>query len=243
MGHGGVRQRDHDVHQPDLPARRRVPVRTRAWDDLPRTLSAGALLGRSGQALAPRRKIRPTTRSQLPSPREAVLLDQLAAALGGTGFDLLSAVTSGIASTTTAAGRRAGRARPPARPGDSAAAMALVDEDAGDPPARTRRRVLRVLTMVLEPEFLRTAVLAPALREVVLVEDQCGMRAARPDQLLLQSAGIADAALVLGVMGDAPAPSVDPVAALDLLGKSSPWTRGPRPGQAAVPRSRPGHCA
>ena len=60
-------------------------------------------------------------------------------------------------------------------PRDSAAAMALVYEDAGDPPARTRRRVLRVLTVVLEPEFLRTAVLAPALREVVLVEDQRGM--------------------------------------------------------------------
>jgi hypothetical protein len=27
MGHGGGRPRDHDVHHPDLPARRRVPVR------------------------------------------------------------------------------------------------------------------------------------------------------------------------------------------------------------------------
>ena len=61
-------------------------------------------------------------------------------------------------------------------PRDSAAAMALVDEDAGDPPARTRRRVLRVLTVVLEPEFLRTAVLAPAMREVVPVDGQCCMR-------------------------------------------------------------------
>ena len=52
------------------------------------------------------------------------------------------------------------------------------------------------------------------------------MSAARPDQLLLQSAGIADAALVLGVMGDAPAPSVDPVVALDQLRKGVPrWTR------------------
>ena len=61
---------------------------------------------------------------------------------------------------------------------DSPAAMALVDEDARDPPARTRRRVLRVLTMMLQPEFLRTAVLAPALRSAVLVENQAAW--ARP---------------------------------------------------------------
>ena len=115
-------------------------------------------------------------------------------------------------------------------PRDSAATMALVDEDAGDPPARTRRRVLRVLTVVLEPEFLGTAVLAPALCDVILVEDQRGMRATRPDQLLLQRAGIADAAFVLGVMGDAPAPSVDPVVALDQLGKGVPRGRIKRAG-------------
>ena len=120
-------------------------------------------------------------------------------------------------------------------PRDAAAAMALVDEDAGDPPARTRRRVLRVLTVVLEPEFLRTAVLAPALREVVLVEDQRRMRAARPDQLLLQRAGIADAALVLGVIGDAPAPSVDPVVALDQLRKGVPRGRVERAGLVGGP--------
>ena len=119
--------------------------------------------------------------------------------------------------------------------------MAFVDEDAGDPPARTRRRVLQVLTLVLEPEFLRTAVLAPALCEVVLVEDECGMSAARPDQLLLQSAGIADAALVLGVMGDAPAPSVDPVVALDQLRKGVPRGRVERAGLVGSPlgRARP----
>ena len=79
--------------------------------------------------------------------------------------------------------------------------------------------------MVLEPEFLRTAVLAPTLRDVVLVEDQRGMRTARPDQLLLQRAGIADAALVFGMKGDAPAASVDPVVALHQLGKGVPRGR------------------
>ena len=62
---------------------------------------------------------------------------------------------------------------------DSAAAVVLVDEDAGDPPAGRRWRVLRVLALMLEREFLRRPVLAPALREFVLVEDQGGMRAAR----------------------------------------------------------------
>src|SRR6059058_1370241 len=40
MGHGGVRQRDHDVHQPDLPARRRVPVRPADLRALRRLLGA-----------------------------------------------------------------------------------------------------------------------------------------------------------------------------------------------------------
>src|SRR5690348_986770 len=40
MGHGGVRQRDHDVHQPDLPARRRVPVRPADLRGLRRLLGA-----------------------------------------------------------------------------------------------------------------------------------------------------------------------------------------------------------
>ena len=98
---------------------------------------------------------------------------------------------------TTAGGGDLGERALQPSPRDSAAPMTLVDEDAGDPPARTRRRGLCVLTVVLEPEFLRRAVLAPALREVVLVEDQRGMRAARPDQLLLQRAGIRRTTLVL----------------------------------------------
>jgi len=32
MGNGGVRRRDHDVHRPDLPARRRVPVRAADYE-------------------------------------------------------------------------------------------------------------------------------------------------------------------------------------------------------------------
>src|SRR5712691_8414476 len=53
MGHGGVRQRDHDVHRPDLPARRRVPARPADLRALRRLLGrrgAGSRrCGRSGQ--------------------------------------------------------------------------------------------------------------------------------------------------------------------------------------------------
>src|SRR6266480_4676077 len=53
MGHGGVRQRDHDVHQPDLPARRRIPVRPADLRALRRLLGRGGAGsrrgGRSGQ--------------------------------------------------------------------------------------------------------------------------------------------------------------------------------------------------
>jgi hypothetical protein len=40
--------------------------------------------------------------------------------------------------------------------------------------------------------------------------------------MLLQHTGIADATLVLRVMDDAPAPSVDPIVAFDELGEGSP---------------------
>ena len=81
---------------------------------------------------------------------------------------------------------------------------------------------------MLEPELLRAAVLAPALRDAVRVEDQRGMRAARLDELLLQGAGIALAASVLAVEGDAPAPAVDAVVALDELREGVPRGRGER---------------
>ena len=47
---------------------------------------------------------------------------------------------------------------------DSAAAVALVDEYAGDPPTSSRRRVLPVLALELQSEFLGAAVLTPTLR-------------------------------------------------------------------------------
>ena len=174
----------------------------------------------------------PRVLANLPSPREPELLEQLGGrAEEEPALSLPSVGRLGDRLDETAAGSSdlGERAVQPG-PCDSAAAMLLVDEDAGDPPARRRRGVLRVLAVVLEPELLRTAVLAPALREVILVEDQRRMGAAGPDELLLQRAGIADAALVLGVKGDAPAPSVDPVVALDQLRKGVPRGRVERAG-------------
>ena len=130
--------------------------------------------------------------ADLASPREPELLEQLGGGAeqepalslpsGGCLGDRLDQAAAGI-------GDLGERAFQPG-PGDSAAAMMLVDEDAGDPPAGTGRGILRVLTIVLEPELLRTAELAPTLREVVLVEDQCSMRASCLDELLFQRAGL-----------------------------------------------------
>ena len=65
------------------------------------------------------------------------------------------------------------------RPRDALTAVLLVHEEAGDPPARSWRRLLVVLASVLDArKFFGTAVLAPALREAVLVQDEGGMRAA-----------------------------------------------------------------
>ena len=162
--------------------------------------------------------------ADLSSLREPVLLEQLGG--GGeeeTALRLPSGGHLGDRLDETAAGLGdLGERALQAGPRDPAAAMALVDEDAGDPPARPRRRVLRVLPVVLEPELIGTAVLTPTLGDAVLVEDERGMRPTRPDQLLLQRARIADAALVLGVKADAPTPSVDPVVALDQLRKCVP---------------------
>ena len=63
--------------------------------------------------------------------------------------------------------------------GDPLAAVPLVDEYAGDPPAGRRRRILAVLTVVLEPKPVGAAVLAPALRDPLLIEDQRRVRLAR----------------------------------------------------------------
>ena len=73
-----------------------------------------------------------------------------------------------------------------AGPGDALTAMPLVDVEAGDPPIRSRWRVLVVFAPVLDArELLRAAVLAPALGGAVLVDDQRGMSAAGADPILL----------------------------------------------------------
>src|SRR5450755_699553 len=60
-------------------------------------------------------------------------------------------------------------------------------ESAGNPPVRTRRRVLLVLAPVLDArEFLGAAVLAPPLCGAVLVEDERGVSATCPDPVLLE---------------------------------------------------------
>jgi Trk K+ transport system NAD-binding subunit len=69
------------------------------------------------------------------------------------------------------------------------------------------------------------------LREAVLVEDQRGVGATSLDQRFLQRAGIADAPLVFGVVGDAPAASVDAVVALAELRKGFPGGRVERTGR------------
>ena len=67
--------------------------------------------------------------------------------------------------------------------------MALVDEDARDPPIGRRRRVLGVLAPVLDPRELGgAAVLAPALGRARLVEHESGVRRPRPDPVLLDGA-------------------------------------------------------
>ena len=53
MGHGGGRQRDHGVHQRDLPAGRRVPVRPADLRTLRRLLGRRAGLRRGGRSAQP----------------------------------------------------------------------------------------------------------------------------------------------------------------------------------------------
>src|SRR5688500_20396979 len=83
--------------------------------------------------------------------------------------------------------------------------MPLVDEDAGDPPARSWRWFLLISARVLEQELIAFPVLTPALRDTRLVEHQCRMGTALVHQLLLQGTRIADAALVLRMVHHAPA--------------------------------------
>ena len=96
-------------------------------------------------------------------------------------------------------------------------------------------------TAVPELELGRAAVLAPALRESVLVEYQGGMGVTRPHELLFERAAVADLALVVRrVEGDAPAASVDPVVALDQLGERVPGGCVQRPTRVALLRGSSG---
>jgi hypothetical protein len=125
--------------------------------------------------------------AHLPSPREPVLLEQFGrcadqepalsfATGGGLGDRFDQAATSG--------GDQRQRALEPGSC-DPLAAMPPVGEEAGDPPARRRRWVLAVLTAVPQVKLVRAAVLAPALGEPVLIENQrrvrvaCRLRVAR----------------------------------------------------------------
>src|SRR4051812_14549842 len=115
-------------------------------------------------------------------------------------------------------------------PGDAPTAMLAVDVEAGDPPVGRRRRVLLVDAAVLDVRQLGgAAVLAPALRDAVLVEDQRGVRPAGPHELLLDRAVAGLAGAALRVEADAPAAAEDPVVALDDLGEGVPGGRVERP--------------
>src|SRR5215472_3128901 len=117
------------------------------------------------------------------------------------------------------------------RPGDSLAAMVLVDPDARDPPVRPRRRVLVVFALVLDGgQFLRASVLAPPLRGAALVEDQRRVRAVRPDPALLPGTVLRRVCMgQLAMEAHAPATSEDPVVALHHLCEGIPRGRAERP--------------
>src|SRR5262249_22726796 len=117
------------------------------------------------------------------------------------------------------------------RTGDALAAVLLVDVEARDPPVRTRRRVLRVFTPVLDTgELLRAAVLAPSLHGAALVEYQRSMRAAFPDAALLPGTVLRSVRPgQLGVEAHAPASSKDPVVAFDQLREGIPCRSVERP--------------
>src|ERR1700756_2980415 len=130
----------------------------------------------------------PRVLAHLTSPREPVLLEQLDRS-GEQETALSFAASGGLGDrfdqTTASGGDVLERALEPGSC-DPLTAMPFVGEDAGDPPARGRRRGLAVLAGVLEHKLVRTAVLAPALRDLLLIENQRRMRAARAHELLLQ---------------------------------------------------------
>ena len=108
-------------------------------------------------------------------------------------------------------------------PGDALAAMLLVDEDAGDSPVRPWWRVLVVLTLVFDVrKFLGAPVLAPALGRAVLVEGQRGVGPTRTNAVLLDLAIVDSPICALWVIPDAPAPTENPVVALDEFREDIP---------------------
>src|SRR5690606_4458753 len=99
--------------------------------------------------------------------------------------------------------------------GHALATVPPVDEDARDPPVRTRRRVLVVLAPVLDVrKLLGAAVLRPSLRGAVRVEDEGGGGAIGPHAFLLEGATVEPPLLALRVETEAPAATEDPVVAL-----------------------------
>ena len=85
--------------------------------------------------------------------------------------------------------------------GDAPSPMALVDEDAGDPPPRLRGRIVRIRAGVLQAQTLGASVLAPTLGVPIGVEHEGGTGATRPDKRFFERTGIARTALVLNVWG------------------------------------------
>lgn len=69
---------------------------------------------------------------------------------------------------------------------------------------------------------VRDAVLAPALRDSLLIKDQRRMGSTASDQPLLECSWIADAALVLDVVRGAPTSSINAVVALDKIYEGVP---------------------
>src|SRR5215469_3756341 len=178
--------------------------------------------------------------AHLPYPRKPVLLQELDRC-GEEEPALRYAVGGGLRDRfdQTATSRR-DLAESALKPGScyALAAMPLVDEDAGDPPAGRRRWLLAVLTAVPEIKLVPAAVLAPALREPVIVEHQRRMRVPRTYELLLQRPGITDPGLIRGVKGYAPAASVDPVVALDQLRERVPGGCVQRPCRVGLKLAR-----
>src|SRR6185369_2159202 len=167
----------------------------------------------------------PRVRAELPPAGEPGLLEQLH---GGGEQESRRRVPAGghlgDGLDEPAAGQRDQVERPgQRRAGDAVAPVLLVDEEAGDPPVRPRRRVLVVGTPVLDAgQLAGTAVLAPPLHDAVLVEHERGVRAAGPDAVLLDRAAHRAPLRPFRVEPEAPAAAEDAVVALDEVRERRP---------------------